>query len=253
MALSDPILWQRLAAFEVSPPEAVFSFTSRLARENRWSLPHAQAVFAEYRRFLYLCMVAGRPLTPSDAVDQAWHLHLTYSRSYWRELCREVLRRPLHHEPTRGGPAERARFVESYRATLAAYKREFDQAPPGDIWPAPAIRFRRARTVQRIDTRDHLVLDKRRLAHPVSALLILLLPSTLVACTLVEVDAAGWHLTADAIWLLALLAGIPALLALQRGFLNPACREPRRRGWFGIELGGGDGDSGCSGCGGCSD
>jgi len=247
MALSDPILWQRLAAFEVSPPEAVFSFTSRLARENRWPLAHAQAVFAEYRRFVYLCVVAGRPLTPSDAVDQAWHLHLTYSRSYWQELCRKVLGRPLHHEPTRGGPAERARFMDGYRATLAAYAREFDQAPPGTIWPAPALRFRRAGTVQRIATADHLVLDKRKLTRVVSALLILLLPA-LAACTLVEVDAAGWHLTTDAIWLLALLAGIPALLALQRGFLNPACREPRRRGGFGIEVGGCDGDGGCSGC-----
>jgi hypothetical protein len=163
MALSDPILWQRLAAFEVSPPEAVFSFTSRLARENRWPLAHAQAVFAEYRRFVYLCVVAGRPLTPSDAVDQAWHLHLTYSRSYWQELCRKVLGRPLHHEPTRGGAAERARFVDSYRATLAAYAREFDQAPPGDIWSAPALRFRRAGTIQRIDTADHPVLGKRSL------------------------------------------------------------------------------------------
>ena len=246
MALTDPILWRRLAGFEVSPPEALFSFTSRLARENCWSLPHAQAVFAEYRRFLYLCMVAGRPMTPSDAVDQAWHLHLTYSRSYWQELCREVLGRPLHHEPTRGGPAERARFVESYQATLAAYAREFGQAPPGDIWPAPAIRCRRAGTVQRIDTRDHLVLGKRGLARALSALLILLLPSTLLACTLVEVDAAGWHLTTEAIWLLALGAGIPALCALQRAFLEPTCREPRRRGWFGIELGGGDSDGGCS-------
>ena len=161
MALSDPILWQRLAAFEVSPPEAVFSFARRLARENRWSLPHAQAVFAEYRRFLYLCTVAGRPMTPSDAVGQAWHLHRTYSRCYWQQLCREILGRPLHHAPTPGVPAERARFVESYRATLAAYQHEFEAAPPAGIWPEPAIRFGRAGTIQRIDTRDHLVLDQR--------------------------------------------------------------------------------------------
>jgi hypothetical protein len=174
MALSDPILWQRLAAFEVSPPEAVFSFARRLARENRWSLAQAQAVFAEYRRFLYLCVVAGRPMTPSDAVDRAWHLHLTYARSYGQELCREVLGRPLPHEPPHGGPAERARSVASYRATLVAYAREFDQAPPGDIWPAPALRFRRTGTVQRIDTRDHLVPVRRKLARTVSALLLLL-------------------------------------------------------------------------------
>jgi hypothetical protein len=250
MALSDPVLWQRLEAFEVSPPEAVFSFAGRLARENRWSLRQAQRVFAEYRRFVYLCIVAGGDMTPSDAVDQAWHLHLTYSRSYWQGLCREVLARPLHHEPTRGGAAERARFEDHYRATLAAYRREFDQAPPADIWPDPTVRFAGAGTIQRIDTRDHLVIDKRRLARALSLALLLLLPLALAACTLVEVDAAGWRLTTDGLWLLALLAGIPALVAIQRAFLNPACRDPERnRG-----SGGGCGDGGCSGCGGgCSD
>jgi hypothetical protein len=59
----------------------------------------------------------------------------------------------------------------------------------------------------------------------------------------VEIDGAGWHPTTAGVWLLALLAGIPALLAIQRAFLNPPCREPRRRGWLGIELGCGDGGS----------
>ena len=62
MALSDPVLWQRLASFEVSPPAALFSFTSRLARENRWSPAHARAVVAEYRRLRDLCVVAGRAM-----------------------------------------------------------------------------------------------------------------------------------------------------------------------------------------------
>jgi hypothetical protein len=190
MALSDPVLWQRLAAFEVSPPEAVFSFTSRLARENRWPPMHAQAVFAEYRRFLYLCAVAGRPLTPSDAIDRAWHLHLTYARSYWRELCREVLGRPLRPEGTRDVPAERARVMDGYRATLAAYAREFDQAPPVTIWPAPALRFRRT-GVQRSDTGDQPVLETRKLVRVVDALPILLLPALAASTLLASMPRAG--------------------------------------------------------------
>ena len=154
MAQSDPILWRRLEAFEVSPPAAVFSFASRLSRENRWSPGHARAVFAEYRRFLYLCMVADRPMTPSDAVGQAWHLHLSYPRRYGQELCRNVLGRPLHRAPSRGGPAERARFEASYRGTLGAYQREFGSAPPGDIWPEPAIRCGRADTFPASDQRQ---------------------------------------------------------------------------------------------------
>lgn len=102
MASSDPELWRRLAGFEVGAADAALTFTRRLARENRWSEAFARRVLEEYRRFVYLSMVAGRPMTPSDAVDQAWHLHLSYTRSYWQGLCRDVLGRPLHHEPTQG-------------------------------------------------------------------------------------------------------------------------------------------------------
>ena len=74
----------------------------------------------EYKRFVFLAMAAGHPVTPLDEVDQVWHLHLCYTRSYWEDLCGEVLRAPLHHGPTRGGAAERARFDDQYRRTLAS-------------------------------------------------------------------------------------------------------------------------------------
>lgn len=76
-------LWQRIAAHRIGPADASFTFAARLARENRWSLADAENVIEEYRRFCYLAMTAGHEVTPSDAVDQAWHLHLTYSRDYW--------------------------------------------------------------------------------------------------------------------------------------------------------------------------
>ena len=37
----------------------------------------------------------GRHIGPSDEVDQAWHLHLVYTRSYWGEFCPNVLGKPL--------------------------------------------------------------------------------------------------------------------------------------------------------------
>ena len=63
----------------------------------------------EYRRFLLLGVAAGHPVSPSDTVDQVWHLHLTYTRRYWDTLCRDTLGRLLHHEPTQGGAVEDAR------------------------------------------------------------------------------------------------------------------------------------------------
>jgi hypothetical protein len=88
-----------------------------------------------------LAMVAGHPVTPSDPVDQVWHLHLTYSRSYWEDFCPNALGKALHHEPTRGGWTEQQRFTEWYQQTLESYERLLGHLPPSDIWPASAIRF----------------------------------------------------------------------------------------------------------------
>ena len=140
MARSNPELWRRLAEFEVGPQEAVFSFVKRLARENRWSCEFALRVFDEYRRFLYLSVVVAPPLTPAEAVDQAWRLHATYPASYAQALCLGVLGRRLYVEPPDGMGAPAAR-KGSYRATLAAYEREFGRPPPAEIWSAAATRF----------------------------------------------------------------------------------------------------------------
>ena len=150
-------LWQALSTYEVGPIDADLSFTQRLARENGWSPAHAARVFEEYRRFLYLACTAPHPVTPSDAVDQAWHLHLTYTRDYWERLCPEVLGRALHHGPTKGGTAEGSRFFEQYAQTLRSYEAAFGPAPE-DIWP---------------DARRRLLIDPMaRRVHPHEALIL---------------------------------------------------------------------------------
>ena len=87
-------------------------------------------------------MTVGRHVCPSEDVDQAWHLHLTYTRSYWKRFCGDVLGRPLHHDPTRGGPAEARKHLAMYDRTLAAYREAFGHEPPPDIWSpaAPSAR-----------------------------------------------------------------------------------------------------------------
>ena len=72
--------------------------------------------------------------TPSVAVDRAWHMHLTFTRSYWEELCGKALGTMLHHEPC-AGAEEMPRYEDQYAETLLAYAEEFGAAPPGDIWP----------------------------------------------------------------------------------------------------------------------
>ena len=67
-------------------PSSSTTFTARLAKENGWKLSFARRVVEEYRRFLFLAAAAEHPVSPPDAIDQAWHLHLLYTRSYWENL-----------------------------------------------------------------------------------------------------------------------------------------------------------------------
>jgi hypothetical protein len=166
----DEALWQRIADHHIGPADASLSFTARLARENRWDAAHAERVVGEYRRFCYLAMTTGHEVTPSDAVDQAWHLHLTYSRDYWQTFCPKVLRADLHHGPTQGGPVERDRFYRQYAATLAAYEAAFGSPPPAHIWPTARQRF----TVDPLGIRVNLLHDmvlQRRVALALGLLL----------------------------------------------------------------------------------
>ncbi|MEM9379186.1 MAG: hypothetical protein AAGB93_04480, partial [Planctomycetota bacterium] len=110
-------LLARLEAFEFDAPGTTLTFAARLARENGWSRSRALRVLDEYRRFLVLACVADHVVTPSEDVDRAWHLHLTYTRSYWQDLCRDTLGRELHHEPTEGGAAESEKYRDLYEAT----------------------------------------------------------------------------------------------------------------------------------------
>jgi len=147
-AVGQPALLQRLEAWCLDPPGAAWTFSQKLAREQRWSSTYAERVVREYRRFLYLAVTAGHPVCPSDAVDQAWHQHLLETRSYWLEFCPEVLGQPLHHTPSRGGETERRKLADWYSRTLDSYQARFGQPPPADIWPAPERRFAAAPPAQ---------------------------------------------------------------------------------------------------------
>src|SRR5688572_2076553 len=114
----DGDLLARINAHRLDRQGVALPFSARLAQENGWPLIYARRVVKEYRRFIYLACIAREEVTPSDEVDQVWHLHLAYSRDYWEEFCPNVLRRPLHHGPTEGGSEETERYKANYRRTL---------------------------------------------------------------------------------------------------------------------------------------
>jgi hypothetical protein len=158
MTYSDPFLMRALLAMQIAPADAKLSFEQRLAEDNGWSRDFALKVSTEYRRFLYLAATGKQPVTPSDAVDQAWHLHLAYSRHYWDILCKEILRKPLHHGPTAGGGDEVTRYAHQYAATLRLYQESFGENAPAAIWPESKRRF--GTRYQRIEMGKHWMIPK---------------------------------------------------------------------------------------------
>lgn len=153
-------LWERITAHRLDNPNARLTFTARLARENGWTIGYSLRVVQEYRRFVFLAMTAGHAVTPSEDVDQVWHLHLVYTRDYWSTFCEQVLRGPLHNGPTLGGKREAGRFDMQYRRTLEAYETAFGGPPPGDIWPPPERRFGEDLAWRRINTERYWVIRK---------------------------------------------------------------------------------------------
>lgn len=151
--------WRRLTSWTPDDPLAAISFTSRLAKENGWSLAFARRAIEEYRRFAFLSAVAGHSVCPSEEVDQVWHMHLTFTRSYWNDLCGRVLQQPLHHAPTKGGAEEHDKHVALYEQTLASYRHWFGTEAPADLWPSTLRRFEDDR-MQRISRRMYFVLPK---------------------------------------------------------------------------------------------
>lgn len=184
MSAASSDLWQRLAGYEIGPAEADLTFARRLARENRWADGYAERVITEYKRFCYLAITAGHEVTPSDAVDQAWHLHLTYSRDYWNRFCPDVLGAPLHHGPTAGGQVERTRYYDQYARTLQSYERHFGTAPPVDIWPPAARRFSIDPLSYRVNPRDVLIVPRASVTGGLVVAVVVAL-GLLLACALV--------------------------------------------------------------------
>ena len=177
------MLWQQVAAFRFDDSQSALTLTQRLARENGWSPAFAARVMEEYRRFVYLAVRAGHPVTPSEEVDQAWHLHMIYTRSYWDDLCRDVLGQPLHHGPTRGGQAEADKFHDWYEATLASYRRLFGKEPPPDIWPHSSVRFSTKAWFRRVDASKVWLIPKATVRRALAlATIVMGLGVLLMAC-----------------------------------------------------------------------
>ncbi len=152
-------LWTNIQNFKMDDPQSKLTFTKRLARENGWTPQYASRVVEEYKKFIYLSVTSRKSLTPSDEVDQAWHLHLIYSQSYWIDFVRNTLQGyVIHHGPTKGGSAEGERFTLQYDDTLTLYRESFGPQPI-DIWPNSKDRFSKI-NYRRVDVDSNIIINK---------------------------------------------------------------------------------------------
>lgn len=209
---------------------ASLPFSKRLARENGWSHRFASLVVEEYRRFLYLAVTAGFAVTPSDEVDQAWHLHLAYTRHYWDFMCGEILGQPLHHGPTKGGASEGERYFEAYAATLGAYRNAFGEAPPAQVWPDPNRRFSDVEGFRRVNNSQFLILPRSRVRNG------------LVAVSGVLLAGCTWPFSAEDMLMIGFFVAL----------VYWWYKKPPGKGGGKGDGSGGAGCGGCGGCGGCS-
>ncbi len=153
-------LWMGIRDFQLDDPDAQYPFSMRLARENDWPRVYAERVIKEYKKYCYMGVIAGHPVSPSDPVDQAWHSHILFTHSYWHDFCGRVLGQPFHHAPSRGGRDESLKFKDSYGRTLNSYREIFHVDPPADIWPAKELYFRHLAAYRKTNETTHWVIRK---------------------------------------------------------------------------------------------
>ena len=257
MTTEQQQLYERIRTFRFDDEGAVFPFASRLARDNGWSKGYTTRVISEYRKFAFLAVAAGHPVTPSDQVDQAWHLHLLYTRSYWNRFCKEALAKPLHHGPTKGGGEEREKFNEWYGKTLESYRRFFGEDPPEDIWPEAKIRFGADIHYQRVNPRRFWIVRKfpaKRLAVWIVGMFLLALVLTGCGGGEAGMDLLGHVLSW--IWILFVLVRSPKdqgpmTLNLTGTRLEGTNQDQAGKSGISFWFSDGGDDGACGGDGGC--
>jgi uncharacterized protein (TIGR04222 family) len=230
-------LWQDIVDYDIGAGAGSHIFLQRLARENSWDVAFARAAILEYKRFCYLQCSTDNALSPSRVVDQVWHLHLLYTRDYWRNFCPKVLRRDLHHQPAQGSAQEALGFREQYAQTLARYEAIFG-TPNAIIWPNLQQRFANGddwrwqnQSTPRAKKwrnwrllRGHIVpgAPKQRMRSSALFLLALSLPKSAQARNLMDFSGGEFLL----FYLCAMILGI-FLLLLLRHVLTDAGTPPQ--------------------------
>ncbi|MGB4772841.1 MAG: hypothetical protein WBP58_15355 [Chitinophagaceae bacterium] len=127
----NEILWQKILEFDLDGPPSEYGFTIRLADENFWTSSFTDQAILEYKKFMYLAATADTMVSPSEIVDQVWHQHLVFTRSY-QDFC-DLLGKPVQHIPSTQNKGEFEKFRRAKERTMIQYREAFGE-PPAAIW-----------------------------------------------------------------------------------------------------------------------
>lgn len=130
----DP-LWLKLNFLDFGAQAASNPFMAMLGQQFGWPNPYAGQVMEEYRRFLFLAMRAGHPVTPPAIIEKVWNLHVQTAQDYWEKLGALIAERPIAEGI---GASAASAMADQYQKTLASYARIFGAEPPADIWSKEA-------------------------------------------------------------------------------------------------------------------
>lgn len=239
-----PELWKKISDFQIDDPNSALTFTRRLCRENGWSHEYAKRVIDEYKKYVYLSLIVNTSLTPSDEVDQAWHLHMLYTKSYWNDFCKNTLGGiNFHHGPTKGGKSEGEKFDNQYNYTLDLYKEVFGYDAPTDIWPDSKTRFSNI-NYRRVNMHENIVLNKKKVKKYMLSYvllpLVILMAGLLMSANTKAVNETDW--ASVFMW----IGGILLVIFIIRGIVRYINRN--NRGGKGGSSSGSSSSSGDSGC-----
>jgi uncharacterized protein (TIGR04222 family) len=247
MSELPPIDSQRSAlilAWSRADPALQRRFRQQLAERTGWNAERCARAIQEYLRFCAVALRLGGRAAPSAAVDQVWHLHLTWTRDYWDDFCPRCLGFAFHHQPARGLPGERETLRLAYAETLHAYEAEFGTPEPAwwPAWSAPHSHRSRSRWA-RFAAAPGLLPAASALAYPGPLNLrgpefLSLYLTLLGACVMASLCWRNWHRlkheparslpTGEVpVWQLAYLRGGP------RGVIDTATAHLHEEGFLG--------------------
>ena len=124
-------LWSSVQQFDFDQSPGGYTFSVRLANENRWTKYFTESAILEYKKFMYLAAVSDVMISPSPIVDIVWHQHLIFSQSY-HNFC-QLLGKTIRHVPSTHDRAQFAQFQQAAARTKTQYETHFGLQPES-IW-----------------------------------------------------------------------------------------------------------------------